>query len=293
MLCQPKSLQFDRVWLRGATMSTRRDLFERIASALERIAPPVAPPTDWTIAPAYLWDGTTAQVVAEPDALPLATLRGIDQQKAALHANLTRLATGAAAHDTLLWGSRGMGKSALVRAAVANIQTKHPESIALIQLTAGSLASFPELIGQLVPQNRAFLLFIDDLGFGPEDRQDALALRSLLDGGVVPRPANIKVAVTSNRRAIVQRDPDESAALHERDERDDALALADRFGLTLGFHPCDRATYLDIVRGYTDPLGISFDEEEALAWAIARGNRSGRTAYQFAIELAGRAGKSL
>ncbi len=223
----------------------------------------------------------------------MATLRGIDQQKAALHANLTRLATGAAAHDTLLWGSRGMGKSALVRAAVCDIQAERPGSIALIQLAAGSLASFPALIAQLATHNRAFLLYIDDLGFGAEDRQDALALRSLLDGGVIPRPANIRVAVTSNRRAIVQRDPDESAALHERDERDDALALADRFGLTLGFHPCDRATYLDIVRGYTDPLGISFDEEEALAWAIARGNRSGRTAYQYATELAGRAGKSL
>lgn len=207
--------------------------------------------------------------------------------------NLTRLAGGAAAHDALLWGSRGMGKSALVRAAVAAIQNETPESLVLVQLAAGTLASFPTLIEQLAGQHRAFLLFIDDLGFGAEDRQEALALRSLLDGGVLPRPAHIRLAVTSNRRAIVQRDLDESAALHERDERDDALALADRFGLTLGFHPCDRATFLEILRGYADPLGINVDEEEALAWAIARGNRSGRSAYQLATELAGRMGKAL
>ena len=109
----------------------------------------------------------------------------------------------------------------------------------------------------------------------------------------MPRPENVRIAVTSNRRAIVSREADENAALHERDERDNALALADRFGLTLAFHPCDREAYLEILRAYTEPAGLSFDADEALAWAIARGNRSGRTAYQFACELAGRAGKRL
>ena len=103
----------------------------------------------------------------------------------------------------------------------------------------------------------------------------------------------MRLAVTSNRRTIVERSSDESEALHEGDERDDALALVDRFGLTLGFHPCDRQTYLDIVRGYAQPLALDVDEEEALAWAIARGNRSGRTAYQYVCELAGRAGKAI
>jgi uncharacterized protein len=122
---------------------------------------------------------------------------------------------------------------------------------------------------------------------------DNLALRSLLDGGIMARPPQIRVAVTSNRRGIVARDADESAALHERDERDDALALADRFGLSLAFHPADRDTYLAIIRSYTTPLGLGFDEEEAMAFAIQRGNRSGRTALQFATELAGRAGVKL
>ncbi|MEM7665393.1 MAG: DUF815 domain-containing protein [Pseudomonadota bacterium] len=274
-------------------MSERRDRLERIASALERIARPISLEVDWSSAPAFIWTGETARAVPEIDALPLQTLRGIDQQRAAVSENLARLAKGAAAHDMLLWGARGMGKSALVRAAIADLQSDDPASLALVQLAPGSLGSFPKLIGALAGQPRAFLLFIDDLGFGADQTQDNLALRSLLDGGVVPRSANIRLAVTSNRRAIVQRDAGESAALNERDERDNALALADRFGLTLGFHPCDRETFLDILRGYTDPLGLAFDEEEALAWAIARGNRSGRTAYQFATELAGRAGRAI
>lgn len=274
-------------------MSRPRDLLERIASALERIAPPVSPPTDWLGSPAYLWDGAEARAISDLDALPIATLRGIDEQKAAVVENLSRLANGAAAHDMLLWGARGMGKSALVRAAMANVRSADPAQIALIQMMPGSLASFPDLIDALSAQDRAFLLFIDDLGFGDDQVADNLALRSLLDGGVCVRPDTIRIAVTSNRRAIVARAPEENEALHERDERDNALALADRFGLTLGFHPCDQATYLAIVHEYAAPLGLAVDDEEANAWAIARGNRSGRTAYQFAVELAGRAGLSL
>ncbi|MEM8724352.1 MAG: DUF815 domain-containing protein [Pseudomonadota bacterium] len=274
-------------------MSTPREPLERIADALERIAPAVTPPADWRGAPAFLWDGERARPVPEPDVLSLPILRGIDEQKAAVRDNLNRLSSGTAAHDMLLWGARGMGKSALVRSVVADIQKTDPASIALVQLAPGTLGSFPALIEQLSNQPRAFILFIDDLGFGADQAQDVLALRSLLDGGVMPRPSHVRLAVTSNRRAIVQRDPGESSALHERDERDDALALADRFGLTLAFHPCDRETYLAILRGYTDPLGLDINEEEALAWAIARGNRSGRTAFQYATELAGRAGKAL
>ncbi|PKP86050.1 MAG: ATPase [Alphaproteobacteria bacterium HGW-Alphaproteobacteria-16] len=267
----------------------RRDPLERIAAALERLAPPPAPPTDWLSAPAYVWEGERARAVPALDALPLDNLHGIDAQKTALRANFARLAAGAAAHDALLWGARGMGKSALVRAAVADVQGQAPGALALVQLAPGTLPSFPTLIAQLAEQPRAVVLFIDDLGFGADGRAAMLALRSLLDGGVAPRPPQIRLAVTANRRAIVER-ADTSAAIHERDERDDALALADRFGLSLGFHPADKDTYLAILEGYTAPLGLSFDAEEALAFAIQRGNRSGRTALQFATDLAGRAG---
>lgn len=268
------------------------DALDRIAAALERLAPPPPPPADWRAHPAYLWEGTHARPVPVLDALPLDGLHGIAAQKVALRNNCARLASGAAAHDVLLWGARGMGKSALVRACVADVQRDAPQSLALVQLAPGTLQSFPALIAALAPQPRAFLLFIDDLGFGADGRAEMLSLRSLLDGGIAPRPAHIRLVVTANRRTITERE-DTSGAIHERDERDDALALADRFGLTLGFHPADKDTYLAIVSGYLEPLGLGFEAEEAMAFAIQRGNRSGRTALQFATEIAGRAGKAL
>ncbi|MEM9309899.1 MAG: DUF815 domain-containing protein [Pseudomonadota bacterium] len=274
-------------------MTQRRETLERIADALERLAPEVLPPQDWLSAPAYAWDGEHVRPVTALDAFPLDTLRGIDELKSAFTANVERLATGAAAHDTLLWGARGMGKSALVRAAVADVQARDPKALGLIQISASALGNVPDLLVQLGEADRNFLLFVDDLGFGPEDKAKMLSVRSLLEGGVVPRPRRVRVVVTSNRRAIVQRDANETEALHERDARDDALALADRFGLTLGFHPCDRDTYLDILHAYTDPLGLEFHEDQALAWAVERGSRSGRTAFQYATELAGRAGMAI
>ncbi len=184
-----------------------------------------------------------------------------------------------------------MGRAALVRACVADVQ-RETEALALVQLAPGTLPAFPALIAELAEQTRAVLLFIDDLGFGADGRAEMLALRSLLDGGIAPRPAHIRLIVTANRRTITERE-DTSGAIHERDERDDALALADRFGLTLGFHPADKDTFLAIVAGYLAPLGLSFVAEEAMAFAIQRGNRSGRTALQFATEIAGRAGVRL
>lgn len=277
-------------WL--ADMVEGGEPLDRIADALERLAPAPPPPADWLAHPAYVWEGERARSVSRLDALPLGQLHGIDAQKVALRDLCRRLANGAAAHDALLWGARGMGKSALVRSVVADVQAESAGALALVQLAPGTLPTFPALIAELTLHSRAFLLFIDDLGFGADGRAEMLALRSLLDGGVAPRPAPIRIAVTANRRAITMRE-DTSAALHERDERDDALALADRFGLTLGFHPADRATYLAMLESYTAPLGLSFDAEEALAFAIQRGNRSGRTALQFATELAGRAGISI
>jgi predicted AAA+ superfamily ATPase len=274
-------------------MTGRRDSLERIAAALERLAPDVRPSHDWTSAPAYLWEGEQARPIEALAALPLGQLRGIDRQKETLRANVARIASGAAAHDTLLWGARGMGKSALLRSAVADVQKEAGSRLALVQIAPGALDTVPALLSELAEHERSFLLFIDDLGFGTDHQAETLALRSLLDGGIVPRPPRVRVAVTSNRRAIVARDASEADALHERDARDDALALADRFGLTVAFHPCDRKTYLEILRAYTDPLDLTVDEEEAMAWAIARGNRSGRTALQFATELAGRAGLAL
>lgn len=273
-------------------MSRKSEALERIAAALERLAPEPKRSVDWLSHPAYLWSGEGAHALDKLDALFLERLRGIDAQKHAVQRNLDRLSSGAASHDMLLWGARGMGKSALIRAAIDDLQ-QNGRKIALVQVDASGFARISQLIEALAKVPRAFVLFIDDLGFDEGDLQGNLALRSLLDGGALGRPVNIRVAVTSNRRAIVERQATRPADLHERDERDNALALADRFGLTLAFHPCDQATYLEIVRSYTQPLGLEFSEEEANAWAIARGNRSGRTAYQFACEVAGAAGLAL
>lgn len=269
-------------------------VLERIAAALERIAPAASGGVDWLAAPAYIWTGDGAQAVAGFNAWPLDTMLGVEAQKVALRNNLYRLAKGAAAHDTLLWGARGMGKSALVRSVVADIQRDAPDAIAVVEVANDAFGSLPDLIAQLTLVRRAFVLFCDDLTFDDNDVTANLVLRSLLDGSVRERAAPIRFVVTSNRRALAKRvEKGDSTAMHSRDERDHFLALADRFGLSLGFHPCDQETYLAIVSRYLEPLRLDFDRVEANTWAIDRGNRSGRIAYQFAVEVAGRAGKAL
>ncbi|MEL7444542.1 MAG: DUF815 domain-containing protein [Pseudomonadota bacterium] len=275
-------------------MSEQRALLERLVAALERIAPPTPPSTDWLGSPGYFRGSADIRTFAALDALPLETLRGVEEQKAAVRSNVERLARGQAAHDMLLWGARGMGKSALIRSACADVQSHNEGKFALVQVGLDSLSMLPDLLEELGQQDRAFLVFIDDLGFGVDMRSEALQMRSLFDGGVAARPGNVRLAVTSNRRAILDRTKaEQDSPLSVRDDRDDALALADRFGLRLGFHPCDRETYLEIARAYTEPLGLDFNDEEALAWSIERGSLSGRAAWQFAVEIAGRAGKAL
>jgi hypothetical protein len=194
----------------------------------------------------------------------------------------------------LLWGARGMGKSALVRAAVAETGRELPGRLALVQVAADALASLAELFAELGGHDRRFLVYVDDIGFAPGDTAGPRLLRSWLDGGVEARPANVRLAVTSNRRAILPREASEQDdPLNPRDAVDDQLALADRFGLALGFHACSQDDYLAIVRGYAEAHDLAYDEGEALEWAKRRGARSGRVAWHFIVELAGRAEKSL
>jgi uncharacterized protein len=186
----------------------------------------------------------------------------------------------------LLWGARGMGKSALVKAAVAE------GDIALVELATGDLTTLPALFGAVSGWSRPVLVFIDDLGFD-DDIAAARAFRSVLDGGSSARPPHVRLAVTSNRRHVVAREMEEQAsAINPRDVTDDRLALADRFGLSLGFHNCDQATYLAMVSGYAEALGLAYDPQDALTFALQRGSRSGRVAHHYAVELAGRAGKA-
>ena len=250
--------------------------------------------TDWQASPAYVWDRAAARAVPRIDAPRLALLRGIDRQKASAAENVLRHARGHAAHDMLLWGARGMGKSALVRAAVLAAQDEEPGRIALVQVATDAVASLSALFAALAPIERRFVVFIDDLGFAPGDAMGPRHLRSWLDGGVEARPGNVRLAVNSNRRAILHREASEQDdPLNPRDALDDQLALADRFGLSLGFHACSQDEYLAIVRGYAEEYALAWDEAEALEWAKRRGARSGRVAWHFITELAGRAGQAL
>ncbi|MCP5380227.1 MAG: ATP-binding protein [Novosphingobium sp.] len=269
------------------------DPLARIADALERISPPPAP-VDWMAHPAYVWDGREARAIPALAAPALPLLRGVDRQKQQVVDNVQRLAAGHAAHDMLLWGARGMGKSALIRASVRAAQLGAPAGIALVQVVAEALGGLARLFGELGRQQRNFLTYIDDLGFAEDDSAGPRQLRSWLEGGVEARPANVRLAVTSNRRAIVPRHgAEQDDPINPRDAVDDRLALADRFGLSIGFHNCTQDDYLAIIAGYADEFGLEWDEGEALEWAKRRGARSGRTAWQYITEIAGRAGQTL
>jgi uncharacterized protein len=263
----------------------------RIADALERLSPPqVAQPSD--DASAYVWKGGGLHVV--PDFRPIAIdlLSGVDAQKASVLENGRRLAAGAAAHDVLLWGARGSGKSALVKSSVAALQASGA-NLRLVEVAGSDLDGLPHLFAQLTQSSRPTIVFIDDLGFDG-DTGAARHLRSVLEGGVAARPAHARLYVTSNRRHILPRSLDEQdSAINPRDVVDDKLALVDRFGLSLGFHVCDQDQYLAMVAGYAAHLGLAFDPDDALLWSTQRGARSGRVAWHYAVELAGRAGKAI
>ncbi|WP_375394937.1 DUF815 domain-containing protein [uncultured Sphingomonas sp.] len=265
------------------------DPLDRIAAALERLSPPLPVSADPLAHPAYVWRDGTLIVARAFAPLPLAMLYGIDRQKTALLANLRRHAAGHAAQDALLWGARGTGKSALVKSAVAAVQAEDND-IALVETTA--LDRLPVLFATLAAVPRAFVLFVDDLGF--DNAGDARMLRSMLEGGAEPRPANIRLLVTANRRHLQPRDiAEQESAINSRDAVDDHLALADRFGLSLGFHALDQDGYLAIVAGCAAAHGLAFDPADAIEWATRRGARSGRVAWQYVVELAGRARRSV
>ena len=265
------------------------DPLDRIAAALERLSPPPPVSADPGTHPAYVWREGTLMTARGFAPLPLAMLYGIERQKAALVDNLRRHAAGHAAQDVLLWGARGTGKSALVKSAVAAVQAEGGD-VALVEATA--LDRLPALFAALAAVPRAFALFIDDLGF--DQPGEARVLRLMLEGGAEPRPADIRILVTANRRHLQPRDiAEQESAINPRDAVDDHLALADRFGLSLGFHALDQEGYLAIVAGYAEAHGLAFDPADAVEWATRRGSRSGRVAWQYVVELAGRAGRSV
>lgn len=269
-------------------------LLERIARAIERLGPCNPPRPDFEAGDAFVWEAAaeTFMPVREVNRLPLALLKGIDFARETLLENTRRFASGLAANNALLWGARGMGKSSLVKA----VHGEFPR-LKLVEIHREDIASLPSLLHYLraAPQHR-FILFCDDLSFEAQDTSYK-SLKAVLEGGIEGRPDNVLFYATSNRRHLMPRDMVENeraTAINPGEAVEEKLSLSDRFGLWIGFHNCSQDEFLAMVRGYAEHYRLDIDETmlctEALAWARGRGSRSGRVAWQFIQDLAGRLG---
>ncbi len=270
----------------------------RIAEALDRLAPPPPPPLDLDAAEAFVWhpDPPRLAPIAQVSRVPIALLAGVEQQKRILLENTERFAAGRSANNALLWGTRGMGKSSLVKAVHAAVNQARPGALALIEIHREDIRTLPVLLDQLRGASRRCLILCDDLSFEAQDT-DYKALKSVLDGGIEGRPDNVLFYATSNRRHLMPRDMIEnerSTAINPSEATEEKVSLSDRFGLWIGFHNCDQETYFTMVEGYAGalglPIGVAALRAEANEWSVTRGARSGRVAWQFIQDLAGRIG---
>ncbi len=274
-------------------------LLERIAAALERLAPPPAATVDLSAAEAFVWEarGERLRPVPRVAGVPYDLLVGIERVALTLHDNTRRFAAGLPANNALLWGTRGMGKSSLVKAIHGRLNEERPGSLVLIEIHREDIESLPRLLHLLAASPRRCLLFCDDLSFDKDDSHYK-SLKAVLDGGIEGRPENVILYATSNRRHLMPRDMIENerqTGVNPTEAVEEKVSLSDRFGLWLGFHPCNQETYLAMVERYADRFGLEVEAEtlkhEALEWSKTRGSRSGRVAWQYIQDLAGRLGK--
>ncbi|KNG92422.1 ATP-binding protein [Pseudaestuariivita atlantica] len=272
------------------------DPLHRIAEALERVSPPPAPAPDFT-ASAYVWHVEPDRLEPVPvvNRIPLDLLVGIDRARDTLMANTRQFADGLPANNALLWGARGMGKSSLVKAVHGALEAGHPD-LKLVELQREDLPSVGRLLNLLRDAPQRFVLYCDDLSFSHDD-QHYKSLKAVLDGGIEGRPDNVVFYATSNRRHLMPRDMIENergSAINPSEAVEEKVSLSDRFGLWLGFHACDQDAYLAMIRGYCDAFGVEVSDDElragAIEWQATRGSRSGRVAWQFFTDLAGRKG---
>ncbi|MEQ1942676.1 ATP-binding protein [Mesorhizobium sp. VNQ89] len=286
------------------TLETLTDKLDRLIEAVGRLAPHRPEPTDLTVADCFVW--SAEQGILEPihrvNRVDIGLIRGVDRVRDILSDNTERFAAGLPANNVLLWGARGMGKSSLVKAVHASINASRKDGDAplkLVEIHREDIDSLPRLMTQLKAAPFRFILFCDDLSFDHDDTSYK-SLKAALEGGVEGRPANVIFYATSNRRHLLPRDMidnERSTAINPGEAVEEKVSLSDRFGLWLGFHKCSQDDYLDMIDAYATYHGLDISPEqlraEALEWATTRGGRSGRVAWQFTQDLAGRLGKPL
>jgi predicted AAA+ superfamily ATPase len=276
---------------------------DRLIAAVERLAPGNPPPPDFDAADCFVWqaEAGTPEPVQKVNRVEIGLIRGVDRVRDILVDNTERFAAGFAANNVLLWGARGMGKSSLVKAAHAaiNARAKSAARLKLIEIHREDIDTLPRLMALLKQAPYRFILFCDDLSFDHDDTSYK-SLKAALEGGVEGRPQNVIFYATSNRRHLLPRDMidnERSTAINPSEAVEEKVSLSDRFGLWLGFHKCSQSEYLEMIEGYARHHGLDIGAEalraEALEWATTRGSRSGRVAWQFTQDLAGRLGKSL
>jgi uncharacterized protein len=273
------------------------EMLARIAAALERMAPAPLPAPDFAAADAFVWHVGPDRLdpVGRVNRIDVGLLVGIDRARDTLLENTRQFARGLPANNALLWGARGMGKSSLVKAIHAQVVAEGLP-LKIVEVQREDLPSIGRLLNHLRGAEVRFLLFCDDLSFSHDD-QHYKSLKAVLDGGIEGRPDNVVFYATSNRRHLMPRDMIEnerSSAINPSEAVEEKVSLSDRFGLWLGFHPCSQDEYLAMIRGYCDAYGVTIDDAplraEAIEWQATRGARSGRVAWQFFTDLAGRNG---
>ncbi len=276
-------------------------LLSRIADALERLAPSDTHDNDLSGADAFVWhaEGGWLEPVARVNRVDLGLLCGVDRQAETLLANTRRFGAGLPANNTLLWGARGMGKSSLIKAVHAKVNADEPGSLALVEIHREEVPSLPRLLAVLRGAERRVVVFCDDLSFDSDDTSYK-SLKAVLEGGIEGRPGNVIFYATSNRRHLMPRDMidnERSTAINPGEAVEEKVSLSDRFGLWLGFHNCDQATYFEMVDGYARHYGLEMAADElhrrANEWSVTRGGRSGRVAWQFIQDLAGEMGQRI
>ncbi|KQQ72977.1 AAA family ATPase [Rhizobium sp. Leaf321] len=273
----------------------------RLADAVERLAGPPPAVNDWTVADCFVWVPTNQrlQPVPRPNRVALTLIRGVDHVRDILQENTLRFAEGYPANNVLLWGARGMGKSSLVKAVHEDIRASTGVSLKLVEVHREDIASLPALLDILKASSHRIIVFCDDLSFDHDDTAYK-SLKAALDGGIEGRPDNVLFYATSNRRHLLPRhmlENEQSTAINPSEAVEEKVSLSDRFGLWLGFHKCSQDDYVTMIDGYADHFDLGLNREtlhhEALAWATTRGGRSGRVAWQYIQDLAGRMRKTL